>query len=156
MPCGFIGARLHGTRPPQVDIYPDTPGHARTGLVSSGSENSQLGTEGHSATDPGQPGQGDATRPPVTDERLLKQVEGENELLRTEMNVKDKQIERMNGQIDDLIERGREDKHLLQNFQRKLGMLAAPKEGRVYSEPLSKNEQNILPNNDPPVDNPRG
>jgi len=133
------------TRLPQVDNYPGAPGQAPAGLVSSDSENSHPGTGGQGATDPGQPGQETATRPDPTDERLLKQIEGENDLLRTQTEVKDKQIERMNSQIDDLIERGREDKHLLQNFQRKLGMLAAPKEGRVYSEPLADMEQNELP-----------
>lgn len=144
------------TSPPQADNHPGTPGQAQAGLVTSEGENSHPGTGGHGTTDPGQPGQDDAIRPPVTDERLIKQIEGENELLRTQMEVKDKQIERMNSQIDDLIERGREDKHLLQNFQRKLGMLAAPKEGRVYSEPLADMEQNELPvdsRNDLPGEN---
>jgi len=139
------------TRLPQVDNYPGAPGQAPAGLVSSERENPHPGSDGQGATNPGQTGQENATLPPLTDERLLKQVEGENELLRTQMEVKDTQIERMNGQIDDLIERGREDKHLLQNFQRKLGMLAAPEE-KTRQETFSGTEQNISPQNELPVD----
>jgi len=137
---------------PMPDSHPGTPGQAPAGPVSFDSENPYPDSVGQGATDPGQPGQESATSPALTDERLFKQIEGENNLLRTQMEVKDKQIERMNSQIDDLIERGREDKHLLQNFQRKLGMLAAPEQGRVYSEPLGETEQNILPHNEAPVD----
>jgi len=140
------------TRLPQVDNYPGAPGQTPAGLVALEKENPHPGSDGQGTADPGQTGQETAPRPALTDERLIKQIEGENDLLRTQMEVKDKQIERMNSQIDDLIERGREDKHLLQNFQRKLGMLAAPEEGRVYSEPLRETEQNISPHNEAPVD----
>jgi len=133
------------TRLPQVDNYPGTPGQALAGLATFDSENPHPGSDGQGVADPGQPGPESAPRPAPSDERLLKQIEGENDLLRTQMEVKDTQIERMNSQIDDLIERGREDKHLLQNFQRKLGMLAAPEQGRVYNEPLAATEQNELP-----------
>ena len=64
------------------------------------------------------------------DERLIIQMERENDLLRDQLERKDNQIENKDKQIDDLIERGREDKMLIQNFQRKLGMLSAPEEDR--------------------------
>ena len=133
------------TRLPMPDNHPGTPGHDKAGLAMFEGENPHLATDGHGATNPGQPGHDGATDLKPTDERLLKQVEGENDLLRTQMEVKDKQIERMNSQIDDLIERGREDKHLLQNFQRKLGMLAAPEQGSVRNEPFGGAEHNDLP-----------
>ena len=130
--------------------------HSEAGLAGTGQENMPLGSDGQTPPDPGQAGQDPAANPALADERLLKQAERENDLLRTQMDVKDKQIERMNSQIDDLIERGREDKHLLQNFQRKLGMLAAPEQGRVHSEPLAGTELNEAPvdsSNDLPGEN---
>lgn len=81
------------------------------------------------STQPDRPGQAAA------DERLLKQLERENDLLRDQLVKKDAQIDKKDKQIDDLIERGREDKLLIQNFQRKLGMLEAPKGEHRAVEP---------------------
>jgi hypothetical protein len=141
------------TRPPQADIRPGAPGHAQAGLAGYGIEKPHLGTNSQTTTDPGEASHDDAIAPTPTDERLLKQIEGENDLLRGQINVKDIQIERMNGQIDDLIERGREDKHLLQNFQRKLGMLAAPGEGEGRPGPFIPAEQSTSSIDGTSVDN---
>ena len=101
-------------------------------------------------------------------ERLIIQMERENDLLRDQLERKDNQIENKDKQIDDLIERGREDKMLIQNFQRKLGMLSAPEEDRpVQTNPVQKYhhpDQTRLPwqgrqqEGDPnqPVDNSEG
>jgi hypothetical protein len=141
------------TRPPQADIRPGAPGHAPTGLVGYGAEKPYLGTNSQTTTDPGGASHDDAITPTPADERLLKQIEGENDLLRGQIDVKDTQIERMNGQIDDLIERGREDKLLIQNFQRKLGMLAAPVEGEGRPGPFIPAEQGTPSQDDRSVDN---
>jgi len=117
-------------RPPQApthyDMHPDRTGQAPAGLAADGPETTPFDSAGQPPTDPGEPGQGTPAPDSKADERLIQQLEDENALLRNQLEVKDKQIERMNGQIDDLIERGREDKLLIQNFQRKLGMLAPP------------------------------
>ena len=145
------------TRPPDPVSAPvsriDPPRQAVAGHAANGGENPSPGTDGQATTDPGQTGQDSEARSPQTDERLLNQVERENELLRTQMEVKDSQIERMNSQIDDLIERGREDKLLIQNFQRKLGMLAAPEEWGSEPEPFAPSEPRHLPISTDPVDN---
>ena len=72
-------------------------------------------------------------------ERLIIQMERENDLLRDQLERKDNQIENKDKQIDDLIERGREDKMLIQNFQRKLGMLSAPEEDRPVQASPAQN-----------------
>ena len=149
------------TRPPEAVSAPvsriDPPRQAMAGLGTNGGGIPALGTDGQATTDPGQTGQGLAGQDRDehqrrADERLLNQVERENELLRTQMEVKDKQIERMNSQIDDLIERGREDKLLIQNFQRKLGMLAAPEEWGREPEPFPSSEPRHLPISTDPLD----
>ena len=149
------------TRPPEAVSAP-VSGHAAprqtmAGHAAHGGENIASGADGQATPDPGQTGQGPAGQDRQehqrrADERLLNQVERENELLRTQMEVKDKQIERMNSQIDDLIERGREDKLLIQNFQRKLGMLAAPEEWGREPEPFPPSEPRHLPISTDPLD----
>ena len=140
------------TRPPQAVSAPvsghDAPRQALAGPDGEGGANPLSGAGGHTPSDPGQASPGRQE----PDERLINQVERENALLRAQMEVKDKQIERMNGQIDDLIERGREDKLLIQNFQRKLGMLPDPNEGG--REPFSSSEARHLPISTDPVDAP--
>lgn len=136
------------TRPPQIDTHPGAPGQAPAGLAGNDHKNTPPGTDGQAPPDPGQTGQDPAN------ERLLKQAERENDLLRTQIDVKDQQIERMNSQIDDFIERGREDKILTQNFQRKLGMLPAPGEWETRRAPFESANQDDLPLSTEPVDSP--
>ena len=140
------------TRPTQPGTHPGAPGQAGAGLAGNRQENTHLGSDGQTTTDPGQAGQDMGERPAMADERLLKQVEKENDLLRAQIDVKDNQIGHMNNQIDDLIERGREDKILIQNFQRKLGMLAAPGEREAGHEPFQSSNQNRLPISTEPLD----
>ncbi len=97
------------TRPPQPVMNPGTPSPTMTGPAANRLENGHLGKDSHAPSNQGGASQDTEKSPAMADERLLKQVTSENELLRTQMEVKDTQIERMNGQIDDLIERGRED-----------------------------------------------
>lgn len=137
------------TRPPQgvlapetvVDTHHGTPGQTLVEPPQIRPENPQSYTDGQSETDQGEPRQvGELAE---VDERLLNQLERENGLLRDQLEKKDAQIDKKDKQIDDLIERGREDKHLIQNFQRKLGMLEAPEEGR--GSPVYHSDQNQPP-----------
>ncbi|PLX34446.1 MAG: hypothetical protein C0605_13645 [Hyphomicrobiales bacterium] len=141
------------TRPPTgADTYPGAPRQTPTSLAPNGFENGHLGNDEHTPPDHGGASHDEGIHPTLTDERLLEQVQGENELLRNQMEVKDNQIERMNGQIDDLIERGKEDKVLIQNFQRKLGMLEAPREGEWHAEPYEPQNSRKVPISTEPVD----
>jgi len=137
------------TRPPQGSSAPDMPGQTEVrpsqARPENQPENPQSDMDGQSEakpqTDQGEPRQvGELAE---VDERLLNQLERENGLLRNQLEKKDAQIDKKDKQIDDLIERGREDKHLIQNFQRKLGMLEAPEEGR--GGPVYHSDQNRLP-----------
>ena len=107
---------------------PTSAGHDQSMPVMSGNDfSSEPQTSNNDQ--PGQDGTGEA-KTSMADERLLMQLERENDLLRDQLEKKDNQIDKKDNQIDDLIERGREDKLLIQNFQRKLGMLEAPEVDR--------------------------
>ena len=134
----------------------DISGQAQPGHTAGNPGNSGLTTAGHdqampdsaslgepetapniSADQPGQDETGEVLLEPEIasgNERLLKQIERENDLLRDQLDKKDAQIDKKDKQIDDLIERGREDKHLIHNFQRKLGMLEAPTKVHVNQD----------------------
>ena len=145
------------TRPPKGDIPHETrqgtPGHVAVGPAQIQPANVQPDTVGQTEAKPpadqGEPRQVDELA--SVDERLLKQLERENGLIRDQLEKKDAQIDKKDKQIDDLIERGREDKMLIQNFQRKLGMLEAPEEGRAprYAE----NQHERLSWQNPDTDN---
>ena len=140
-----IVARERFTRPPQGGLPPavtpdiphesgqGAPGHVAVGPAQIQPANAHSDTGGQAEAEPladqGEPRQGNELS--AVDERLLKQLERENGLIRDQLEKKDVQIDKKDKQIDDLIERGREDKMLIQNFQRKLGMLEAPEEGRT-------------------------
>ena len=133
------------TRPPQGDMALEAgqgaPGPTVVEPSQNQPENPQSAMDRQSGTDQGEPRQvGELAE---VDERLLNQLERENGLLRDQLEKKDAQIDKKDKQIDDLIERGREDKHLIQNFQRKLGMLEAPEEGR--GGPVYHSDQNRVP-----------
>lgn len=133
------------TRPPQGDMplvaRQGAPGQTTVEPPQNEPENPKLDSDGQTRNDHGEPRQvGELAE---VDERLLNQLERENGLLRDQLEKKDAQIDKKDKQIDDLIERGREDKHLIQNFQRKLGMLEAPEEGR--GGPIHHTDQNRPP-----------
>ncbi len=167
------GASLSGhaqTMPDSTGNVPQAMGqqpvHDMTGQgeTTDGLSTPDQRTEDTPVNDAGEEGQQVAKM----DAPLIIQMERENDLLRDQLEKKDNQIENKDKQIDDLIERGREDKMLIQNFQRKLGMLSAPEEDRpVQANPgqnYQHSDQTRLPwqgrqqegSPDHPVDNSGG
>ncbi len=109
----------------------DLPRHAATGVAAG---NNDQEPRQRAATGTDEPRQATTTeplsRPVATEDRYVARLESENEFLRGQVAVKDKQIAEM-------LERGHETNSLINGLQRMLGpLLAAPDRTRGEPEPM--------------------